>query len=489
MPKETSIRGKVAKGLFWTYAERISAQAVSFIVSIILARIIDPEHYGVITLVNVFINIANVFVSDSFGNALIQKKDADALDFSTVFYINLAVSLVLYALIFAAAPFIANFYKEPQASPVLRVLSVKLVLASLNSVQNAYISRSMKFRKFFFATLVGTVISAVVGIWMAYAGYGVWALVGQYLTNSLIDTIFLHFTCGWHPQLMFSKERAKGLAGFGSRLLVAALIQKLYENMRSLIIGKIFSAKDLSFYDRGKRFPALIVDNINTSISKTLFPALSMVQDNKERLLQMTRRSIRVSAYLLSPLLVGLAVCGKSFVSLILTDKWLGCVPFLQIISITYLFMPMHKANLQAIKAVGRSDIILRLEYIKKAFGIAAVLVAAFVFRSTIAIAWSFLVATLFNAVVNAWPNAKLLNYTIKEQFADLLPNFGAAAIMGGLVWCVQLFELKNWITLAIQIAVGVLSYLAISILFRMESFIYVKDAVKSLLKRKSSKI
>jgi O-antigen/teichoic acid export membrane protein len=202
----------------------------------------------------------------------------------------------------------------------------------------------------------------------------------------------------------------------------------------------------------------------------------------------MTRRSIKVSAYLLSPLLVGLAVCGESFVSLILTDKWLGCVPFLQIISITYLFMPMHKANLQAIKALGRSDIVLRLEYIKKGFGITVVIIATFVFRSTIAIAWSFFVATIFNAVVNAWPNVKLLNYTIKEQFSDLLPNFGAAAIMGGLVWCMQLFGLKTWITLAVQIVVGVLSYLAISILFHMESFTYVKNVVKGLFRRKKEK-
>ena len=454
----------------------------------ILARIIDPEHYGVVTLVTVFISIANIFVSDSFGNALVQKKNADALDFSTVFYINLAVSVLLYAVIFFTSPIIAGFYNEPQISPVLRVLSLKLILASLNSVQMAYISRGMKFRKFFFATLIGTVISAAVGIWMAYAGYGVWALVAQYLTNSAIDTVFLFFTCGWHPQLLFSKERAKSLAGFGGRLLVAELIQKLYDNMRSLIIGKVFTTSDLSYYDKGKRFPALIVENINTSITKTLFPALSKVQDDKPRLLQMTRKSMRISAYLMSPMLIGLAVCGEGLVSVVLTDKWLGCVPFLRILSVTYLFMPIHKANLQAIKAIGRSDIILRLEYVKKAFGILIVLIATFVFRSTIAIAWTFLISTVFNAVVNAFPNKKLLDYSVKEQFSDILPSFGAAALMGAIVWCVNFIGLSPLITLFIQIPLGALLYLAISIVFHMDSFKYLKDFVLDLLKKRKKK-
>ena len=242
----SNIRSKVAKGMFWTYSERITAQLVSFIVSIILARLIDPEHYGIITLVNVFISIANVFVSDSFGNALIQKKNATESDFSTVFILNLFVSVVLYIIIFSCASIIAVFYNEPQITPVLRVLSLKLILAAWNSVQNAYISKGLNFKKFFFATLVGTIISAIVGVILAYKGFGVWALVAQYLTNSFIDTIFLHFTCGWKPKLLFCREDAKQLFGFGSRLLIAELIQTVYDNIRSLIVGKVFSTTELS---------------------------------------------------------------------------------------------------------------------------------------------------------------------------------------------------------------------------------------------------
>ena len=488
MNEGSSIRDKLAAGLFWSYAERISAQLVSFVVSIILARLLDPEHYGIVAIVMVFISIANVFVSDSFGSALIQKKNADEIDFSTVFYINLMISVLLYFVVFFASPYIAKYYNDNQISPVLRVLSLKLILSAWNSVQNAYVSKNMQFKRFFFATLTGTIVSGIVGIFCAFTGFGVWALVVQYLTNSTIDTLFLHYTCGWHPQKLFARERIKELVSFGGRILIAELIQKIYDNLRTLFIGKAFTTKDLSFYDRGRTFPSLIVDNINTSISKTLFPAMSMVQDNREKLLYMTRKSISVSAYLLSPLLIGLAVCGESVVSLLLTEKWLGCVPFLRIISITYLFMPMHKANLQAIKALGRSDIILRLEYFKKGFGIIALFLAVLIFKTPIAVAWSLLISTLFNSVVNAYPNIKLLNYTIREQFSDLLPNFGAAIIMACFVWGAHIIPSPPIMTLVIQICIGAIVYVIISQIFHMESYYYVKSFVISLFNKLAKK-
>lgn len=484
--EDNNIRNKVAKGMFWTYSERITAQLVSFVVSVILARLIDPEHYGVITLVNVFISIANVFVSDSFGNALIQKKDADEADFSTVFFLNLSVSILLYFIIFAAAPIISSFYNEPQVTPVLRVLSLKLILAAWNSVQNAYVSKNMHFRKFFFATFTGTVISAIVGITMAYMGFGVWALVAQYLTNSFIDTVFLHFTCGWKPHLLFSRSNTKQLFGFGSKLLVAELIQTVYDNMRSLIVGKAFTTTELSYYDRGKRFPALIVDNISSSISKTLFPALSLVQDDRKRMLEMTRRSIKLGSFLLSPLLVGLAVCGDSVIELLLTSKWLPCVPYLRIISITYLFMPLHKANLQAIKALGRIDIILKMEIIKKTFGVLIVLIATFIFRSPIAVAWSFFVGTLFNAVVNARPNSKLLNYKLSDQLKDMLVSFGNALIMGVIVYCIGLLFTNTIVKFFVQVIVGAISYLLLAMISKNESFMYCMNFLKRFSRKKN---
>lgn len=481
---EGKIRGRIASGLIWTYAERISAQLVSLVVSIVLARRIAPEHFGVISLVTVFINIANVFVSEGFSNALIQKKDADETDFSTVFYLSLLASAALYAVLFFTSPMIAAFYNEDQLNPILRVLSLKLIVSALNSVQNAYVSRKMIFKKFFFATLVGTVISAVVGIWMAYRGCGVWALVAQYLVNSTIDTLVLHFTCGWKPHLLFSLARAKLLFPYGSRILAASLIQKLYDNLRSLLIGKVFTTSDLAFYNRGKHIPSLIVDNINTSIVKTLFPALSDAQDDKTRVKAMMRRGMSISAFIMSPLLLGLAACGKSIIGLLLTDQWLPCVPYMQIICLTYLLQPIQKANLQAIKAIGRSDVILRLEFYKKAIGVTLIAVATFVLRSVTAVVWSGFVITLINTVINSYPNKKLLNYPIHEQIMDTLPSFLCGTVMSIAVYAVGMLDINRIPLLVLQVSIGAGSYLFLSHLTHSENLTYCINIACSFTKR-----
>ena len=464
---------KITSGLAWTYAERILVQSVSFVVTIILARQIAPEHYGVIALVTVFINIANVFVVEGFGNALVQKKNADEMDFSTVFYLSLMVAVALYGVLFATAPYIASFYRMEQLRPVVRVLSFKLIFAAMNSVQNAYIARKMNFKKVFFATLFGTVTSAAVGIYMAYVGYGVWALVTQYMMSSAMDTLMLHLTCGWKPKLLFSLQRARNLAAYGINLLAASLIQNVYDNLRALLIGKIFTASDLAFFNRGKQIPGLIVDNINTSITKTLFPAMANVQDDLTLIKQMTRKSMQISSFLLSPILFGLAVSGKSIITLLLTEQWLPCLPYMQIICLTYLFQPLHKANLQAIKAIGRSDVILSLEFYKKTFGVTVIALAIFWLHDVTAVAWSGFIATLFNAVVNAYPNEKFLQYTLMEQFSDIFPVFGISAIMAVAVYPFSISGLSAGVILTLQASIGGVVYILLTRLFGIPGYTY----------------
>ena len=272
-----TLRGKVTSGLFWTYAERILAQGVTAVVSIVLARLLAPDDYGIISIVSIFISICEVFVTSGFGNALVQKKEADDLDFSSIFYFSLGIAAVLYAGLFLSAPLIANFYGNGLLGPVIRVLGVRLLLSSVNSVQRAYVSKRMAFRKFFRATIFGTVVSAAAGIAMACLGFGVWALVAQYLTNSLIDTVVLFFSIEWRPKRMFSLERMKGLVSYGWKMLASSLLEAVYNNLRSLIIGKKYSEADLAFYDKGKHFPELIVLNINSSISSVIFPAIANV--------------------------------------------------------------------------------------------------------------------------------------------------------------------------------------------------------------------
>lgn len=480
MKKENS--NKVISNFLWRFMERCGAQGVTFIVSIVLARLLDPAVYGTVALVTVFTSIMQVFVDSGMGNALIQKKGADDLDFSSVFYFNVIACTFLYLVMFFSAPLIANFYSMPELTSIIRVLSLILIISGVKNVQQAYVSRNMLFKRFFFSTLGGTIGAAIIGIIMAYLNFGVWALVTQMLFNATIDTLILWITVKWRPKKMFSFKRLKELFSYGWKLLVSSLIDTVYNDLRQLIIGKMYSENDLAFYNQGKKFPNLIVTNINTSIDSVLLPTMSKVQDNTDRVKQMTRRAIKTSTYLMMPIMVGLAVCAEPLVRLILTDKWLPCVPFLRIFCITYAFYPIHTANLNAIKAMGRSDLFLILEVIKKIIGIIAIL--STMWFGVLPMAYSLLVTSVLNQIINAWPNRKLLGYHYIHQLKDILPQIILSLLMGVIVFCIQLINLNDILTLFIQVAVGVMVYIAGSRLFHIDSYDYLMDAIKKVFKK-----
>lgn len=473
---------KVVNNLFWRFAERCGAQGVTFIVSVVLARILDPSVYGTVAIVTVFTTILQVFVDSGLGNALIQKKNADDIDFSTVFYFNILVCMTLYVGLFLAAPFIAQFYGIGELTAVVRVLGLTIVISGVKNVQQAYVSRNMLFKRFFFSTLGGTIGAAVIGIAMALLGFGVWALVVQNLFNLLIDTIILWITVKWRPKKTFSLERLKGLFSFGWKLLVASILETLYQNLRSLIIAKIYSADDLAYFSRGKQFPNLLVTNINSSIDSVLLPTMSSVQDDKERLKAMTRRSIKTSTFLLTPLMMGLAVCAEPIVRIILTDKWLPCVFFLRVFCFTFAFYPIHTANLNAIKAMGRSDLTLKLGIIKKVIGIAILFATMFI--SVEAMAYGMAVSSVLSQVVNAQPNKKLLNYSYNEQIKDISAAFLLSGVMGVCVIFVGLIPMNIYISLALQIIVGVTTYILLAFITKNESFLYILSMVKTYIKK-----
>ena len=476
---ENNIKNKTVSGLIWRFLERSGAQGVNFIVSIILARLLAPELYGTVALITVFTAILEIFVDSGMGNALIQKKDADDVDFSSVFYFNMVMCGVLYAGMYIAAPYIAQFYKNTELTSLIRVMSIVLIISGLKNVQQAYVSRTMQFKRFFFATLGGTIVSAVAGIWMAYAGYGVWALIAQNLVNKVIDTMVLWFTVKWKPKLLFSITRLKGLVSYGWKLLASSLLDAVYINLRQLIIGKLYSSSDLGFYNRGKQFPNFIVTNINTSIDSVLFPAMSSQQDDTERVKMMTRRSIKISSYIMWPLMMGLAFTAPSVVSLFLTDKWLPCVPFLRILCLVYVFFPIHTANLNAIKAMGRSDLFLKLEIIKKVMGMSALLCTMWI--SVKAMTYSLLVTNIISQIINAYPNKKLLNYSYIHQIIDIMPSILMSLVMGLVILPVELFNLGAAMTLTIQVLLGVIIYIGLSVICKADSFTYVIDMIKEI--------
>ncbi len=485
MDNKKSTGNVVVTNFFWRFAERCGAQIIQFIVSIVLARILAPEAYGTIVLVLVFSQILQVFVDSGLGNALIQKKDADDLDFSSVFWFNVVWCLVLYALMFFCAPLIASFYNDESLTAVVRVLCLMVVVSGLKNVQQAYVSRTMQFKRFFWATLGGTLVSAAAGISIAVLGGGVWALVAQKLVNLAIDTTVLWFTVKWRPKFMFSLKRLKGLFSYGWKLLASALIDTIYNNLRQLIIGKFYSKSDLAFYNQGKQFPNMIVTNINTSIDSVLLPTMSKAQDDPARVKQMTRRAIKTSTYIMAPLMMGLAFCADTIVPLILTEKWLPCVPFLRIFCITYMFYPIHTANLNAIKAMGRSDLFLILEIIKKAVGLVVML--STIWFGVLVMAYSLLFTSVTSQIINSWPNKKLMNYSYLEQLKDIIPGILLAVFMGV---CVKLIEfipitLPLIVTLILQILVGAAIYILLSKVFKLESFAYLLEMLKSFKNKK----
>lgn len=464
--------------MIWRFLERCGAQGVTFLVSVVLARLLDPSVYGTVALVTVFTAILQVFVDSGMGNALIQKKDADDLDFSSVFYFNLSMCLLLYICMFFAAPLIAAFYNMPDLTPVVRVLSLTLIISGVKNIQQAYVSRNMLFKKFFFATLGGTLGAAVIGIWMAWKGYGVWALVAQHLFNATLDTIILWVTVKWRPKRAFSLERLKGLFSYGWKLLVSALLDTGYNNLRSLIIGKLYTSADLAFFNRGKQFPNLIVTNINTSIDSVLLPTMSREQDNRDRVRDMTRRAIKTCTFIMMPLMMGLAVCAVPLIRIILTDKWLPAAFFLRVFCFTFAFYPIHTANLNAIKAMGRSDLFLKLEVIKKVVSIAALVSTMFI--SVEAMALALPVTSILGQIINSWPNRKLLDYSYRAQLLDMLPQIGLSAVMGAIIFLIQFLRLSDVATLLIQVPLGALIYIVGSKLLHIDSYEYVKGLIKS---------
>ena len=477
---------KVFTNFLWRFFERCGAQAVTLIVSIVLARILDPSVYGVLALVTVFTTILQAFVDSGLGNALIQKKDADDLDFSSVFYFNLGVCLILYALMFFAAPFIAAFYEMPELTAVIRVLSLTLVISGIKNIQQAYVSRNMLFKKFFFATLGGTLGAAALGIWMAYKGYGVWALVAQNLFNLTVDTLILWITVKWRPKWMFSWKRLGSLLKYGWKLLASRLLDTVYNELRSLIIGKKYSASDLAFYNKGKQFPNLLTNNINDSIDSVLFPSMSKEQDDPVHVKSMARRSIKVSTYVMAPLMMGLAFCAEPLIRLVLTEKWMPCVFFMRVFCITFMFFPMHTANLNAMKALGRSDLFLKLEIIKKVVGMALLLSS--MWFGVKAIALSALVQSVCSQIINTWPNRKLLRYGYLEQLKDIIPTILLAVVMGIAIYFVEYLGLADILTLLIQVILGAAIYIAGSKILKLDSLPYFITLLKKLFSGRKGK-
>ncbi len=479
MESEKITKKNVVSSLIWKFLERSGTQGVQFVVSIILARLLAPADFGVIALVLVFLNIADVFVQSGFNMALVQKKNADNLDFSSVFYVCIGISVLLYVVIFFSAPFIANFYNRSELVSIVRVLSLTLIIGAFNSIQEAYITRNLLFKKLFYRSIAVAIPAGAIGIICAYQGMGVWALVIQKLATAFLLCLFMWFSVKWRPQFVFSFLRVKKLFSFGWKLLASALLNTGYIELFSFVIGKMFAPASLGFYSRGNQFPSIIVNNVNTSIQSVLLPTMSSYQDDRFRLKQMTRRAIVTSSYVIVPMMACLAALAKPLVLTLLGEKWLPCVPFIQICCFTYSFLPINSSNLSAINAVGHSDIFLKLEIIKKIMGISVLCLFIYLFRTPIGIASTGAAAALVGVFINAHPNKRLLDYGYFEQMRDVVPSYLLSIAIGCVIYYLTNLSLNPWLQLVLYPLIGAGLYFSISKILHLECFEYLICLIK----------
>jgi len=468
--------------LFWKIAERILSQLVAFIVSIILARLLSPKDYGAISIVVVFITIADTLVISGFGNALIQKKDADNIDFSSVFFFSIVFSTILYIVLYIIAPYIAQYYKLEILDPVLKVLGLRIILSGINSVQQAYVSKNMMFKIFFWSTIIGTSISGIIGIYLAYDGFGVWALVFQQMINSVVNTLVLWLKVRWRPENVFSLTRIKILFKYGWKILFEGLSATIIGQLRNLIIGKVYMSEDLGYYTKSQQFPGLLVDNISSSLSSVLFPAMSLKQDEKEQVIRLLRKSVIISTYILFPMLTGLAVVSKPLIVLLLTEKWIESVPYMRIFCFTYGItigmIPRH----QALNATGRSDVFMYEHILGRIVG----LVILFnVYRiSVMAIALSGITSSIILSIIIMYTSKRFNHYAYKDQILDILPVIGLCISMSLPTYFILFFNLSNLLTIFLQIIVGICIYVVLSIKFKPKGYIMLLEYVIPILNK-----
>lgn len=472
----------IATGVVWKFAERLFSQGVSFVVSVILARLLAPEDYGIVAIVMVFIEIANVFVISGLNTALIQKKNINETEISTIFYCGVILSVLLYIVMFFAAPFIASAYNNPLITSVIRVFALRIPISSIQQVPSALISRNLDFKKFFFSTMVGVVVSAAVGIIMALKGFGVWSLVAQNLVAAVLDAIILSIVSKWIPKRAFSWREATPLISYGWKIMASDFIGTVFNNLNSMIIGLRYNSADLAYYTKGKTLPQMFRNNIYTTLISVLFPAMSKVGDDLQQVKFVARRSVRTLAYIIFPMMVGMICVSEDLVIALYTEKWLLMVPFISIICIECIISIIPTIVLQTLKATGYSGIVLKMEFIKKPIFLISILIA--INFGVEAVAWTLPINSLIDLALNNIFSAKITRYSFIEQLKDIIAPLLLSLGMGVAIFIIGFIKMNVILGLALKVFVGVIVYIALSIIFKSEEFKMLLDFAKSKIKR-----
>lgn len=470
MSEGSTLGKQVVKGIGWSAIERFSLQLIQFVIQIVMARLLLPSDYGIIGMLAIFMQLAQVFIDSGFANALIQKKDCTERDYSTVFYYNLAVSLILYAICFFIAPYVADFYEIPLIVKVMRIQTIALLINAWAVIPKARLVKNVDFKIQSKVSLASALISGAAGIYMAAEGFGVWALCCQSLLNSLLQVIFLYINVKWYPTEAFCKESFSKLFSFGSKILGASIISVIYNNLYAIVIGRRFSAKELGLYTRADQFAVFPSNNLASVISRVAFPVLSRVQDNDSELISIYRKLICYSSFVIFPLMFGLVAVARPMVSTILTDKWADVVPILQIVSFAWMFDHLSQLNLNLLYVKGRSDLVLKLEVIKKSIAV-AVLFASMPF-GLVWMCWGRVLYSIIALMINSYYTSKMISYGYLKQMRDYIPYFAASMVMAVIVY----FIIGAVDGSVMQLLSGILSGAVIYVLMTM---LFFKDLYK----------
>ncbi len=478
---EDTLRHKTTKALFWSFVEAVGLRSVQFVIGIVLARLLIPAQFGLIGMLTIFMAVAQSFLDSGFGAALIQKRDATQTDTSSIFYFNIVVGIAATGLLCLVAPWIAAFYNQPVLTPLTRVLSLTIVINSFGLIQNTVLRKEINFKTQTKISLIASALSGIIGISLAAGGFGVWSLVVQQISSTLLRTVFLWFFNTWRPALIFSFNALREMFAFGSRLLASSLLNTIFDNIYLLVIGKLFSATDLGFFTRAKTLNELPSHTLSGMVGRVTFPVFSTIQDEPARLKRGLKKTLTTLVFVNFPMMIGLALVAKPLVLVLLTEKWAPCIPYLQLLCMVGLLFPLHLINLNVLQAMGRSDLFFRLEIIKKVLVTIAIVIT---WRWGItAMIYGQIATSIIGYYMNSYYTGKLLSYPLMEQVKDFFPSLGLASVMGMGVYIIGRLPFPNdLMLLTAQVAAGTVLYGFLCNLAKISSFMEIRFMVQSKL-------
>lgn len=478
-----SLKKKTVKGSIWSFADNLLNTGIQFLVSLVLARILTPHEYGLIGIITIFIAVFSSIVDSGFSSALIRKKEARDIDYNTIFFFNLVLSVLLFGLFYIGAPYIGSFFDEPQLVALSRVMGLIVIINAFALIQRTILVKRIDFKTQTKVSFIASVSSGIIGIAMALSGFGVWSLVGQQLSRQLLNTVFLWFYGRWFPKLQFSIASFKELFGFGWKLLVSGLIDTIWRQIYQVVIGRCYSSATLGQYTRAEQFASLCSSNLNAVVSRVTYPVLSSIQDDKDRLKAAYRRIIRLTMLVTFVMVLGLGAVAKPMILVLIGEQWLPCVPILQIICFNYMMYPLHALNLNMLQVQGRSDLFLKLEIYKKMIAVGPILLGVF-----INIYWMLIGSVFvgfFGYYLNAYYSGPFLKYGVWQQVKDILPSFGVALTMAVIVSGIGYLPWSPFLLLPLQIVVGAVITITLCHLFKLEEYIELKNIALAFLNKK----